>query len=261
MKAAILADIHGNSLALRNVIADIQALGGVDETWLLGDYAAIGPDPVGVLELIVSLPNARFIRGNTDRYLGTGESPWPGLPDVNRQPALAEMFIHVTRSFAWSSGAVAATGWLPWLEALPLNLHRMLPDGKRVLGVHAAPDTDDGMGISINTPDEELLALVRGVEADLLLVGHTHIPFDRQAGIIRVINPGSISNPFPPDLRASYVLLEADKAGYAVEFRRVDYDHQAVIEATQAVKHPACAYITAFMRGEVRKDWMKPEES
>ena len=55
--------------------------------------------------------------------------------------------------------------------------------------------------------------MVSDVEAELVLVGHTHLPFDRTVGNIRVVNPGSVSNPFPPDLRASYVILEADKNG------------------------------------------------
>ena len=45
--------------------------------------------------------------------------------------------------------------------------------------------------------------LLTGADADLVFVGHTHVPFDRRIDGVRVVNPGSISNPFPPDLRAS----------------------------------------------------------
>lgn len=256
MKAAILSDIHGNSIALENVLEDIQAT-GVEEYWFLGDFAAIGHDPVGVLERITTLPKARFIRGNTDRYLHTGELPWPTFPDVLKEPDLAQLHVHVARSFAWTTGAVGAAGWLPWFKDLPLDLGLTLPDGTRVLAVHAAPGTDDGMGININTSGEELHELISGLEADLLLVGHTHLPFDRSVGGVRVVNPGSISNPFPPDLRASYAVLEADRDGYRIEFRRVDYDRQAVIQAVQEVNHPASEYVTRFMKGENKKDWMK----
>jgi hypothetical protein len=48
-RIAILADIHGNSIALDAALADIEAKGGVDAYWLLGDYAAIGFDPAGAL--------------------------------------------------------------------------------------------------------------------------------------------------------------------------------------------------------------------
>ena len=45
-----MSDIHGNPIALDAVLADIEATGGVDEHWVLGDIVALGHDPVGVLE-------------------------------------------------------------------------------------------------------------------------------------------------------------------------------------------------------------------
>ncbi len=56
---------------------------------------------------------------------------------------------------------------------------------------------------------------------------------------VHIFNLGSVSNPMPPDLRASYAILETDAAGYHLESRFVEYDHQAVIAAVHAVKHPA----------------------
>ena len=50
MQIAIIADIHGNPLALDAVLADIERRGGVEGYWLLGDYCAIGFDPAGVLD-------------------------------------------------------------------------------------------------------------------------------------------------------------------------------------------------------------------
>ena len=257
MKIAILADIHGNSIALDNVLEDIQSMGGVDEYWLLGDYVAIGHDPIGVMERISNLSNARFIRGNTDRYLCTGELPWPQFTDVEKDPALARLHIQIARSFSWTTGAVSAAGWLPWFKELTLDMRFILPDRSRVLAVHAAPGADDGTGVDLNTPDGQLSNLVSGVDAKLVLVGHTHSQLDRTVGNIRVVNPGSISNPFPPDLRASYALLEADEQGYNINHRRVDYDREAVIKAVKEENHPAFEYITKFMRGENKKNWMK----
>jgi predicted phosphodiesterase len=142
-------------------------------------------------------------------------------------------------------------------QKLPLDARFTLPDRSKVLAVHAAPGTDDGMGISFNISDDDLLKLVSDAEAELVLVGHTHLPLDRIVGNIRVVNPGSISNPFPPDLRASYAILEADKNGYEISHKLVDYDREAVIKAIQEVNHPALEYISRFMKGQNKKDWMK----
>ena len=47
------------------------------------------------------------------------------------------------------------------------------------------------------------------------------------------MNVGSISNPLPPDLRASYVIVEANETGHTIEHVRVDYDHDAVVAALE----------------------------
>lgn len=257
MKIAILADIHGNSLALEKVLDDIQSNGGVDEYWFLGDYAAIGHDPAGVMERVSALPGARFIRGNTDRYICTGEIPGPPVAEAVKDPALIRQHIQLARSFSWTAGAVTAAGWLPWFQKLDLDMRFILPDGSRVLAVHASPGTDDGDGIDLNTSAEKLEQLVSGVDAELLFVGHTHVEIDKKVGSTRVINPCSVSNPYPPDLRASYGLLEADEIGYQYIPRRVDYDREAVIQAVQEARHPAADYIIRFMLGQNKKPWMK----
>jgi predicted phosphodiesterase len=66
-----------------------------------------------------------------------------------------------------------------------------------------APGLDDGLGIYPTLSDAELGALVHDAQADLVCVGHTHWPLDRTVAGVRVLNPGSISNPVAPDLRAS----------------------------------------------------------
>jgi predicted phosphodiesterase len=250
LKAAILADIHGNTLALEAVLQDLEKQGGVDEYWILGDLAALGPDPLGVLSRVAELPKAHFVRGNTDRYLVTGEHPGPDVQKILNNLDALNLKIRLANSFSWTVGAIAPAGWLPWLDELPLEMRQVLPDGTRLLAVHAAPGTDDGDGIRAQSSDDELRRLLSGVQADLVLVGHTHIPFNRMVDGVHLVNPGSVSNPFPPDLRASYAIFSGDLQGYAIEHRRVDYDRQAIIEAMRRVAHPSEAYITRFMRGE-----------
>ena len=250
LRVAILADIHGNPIALDAVLEDIEARDGADEFWLLGDLAAIGYAPLEVLQRLAALPQAHFIRGNTDRYIVTGELPGPPQELAQKDPKLFKKVIEVASSFAWTAGAVTTAGWGPWLAALPLEMRRQLPNGKRVLAAHAAPGTDDGNGIRNDTPDEELRNMIAGADADLILVAHTHVPFDRMIDGVRVVNPGSVSNPFSPDLRACYAFLTCSRENDSIELRRVDYNHQAAIEATLRSGHPAANYIAGFLRGE-----------
>src|SRR5205807_1213292 len=103
MRLAILSDIHGNPLALDAVLADIQSQGEVDAYWVLGDFAALGYDPVTPLEKLTALSHASFTRGNTDRYVVTGDLPVQ--PEQALQdPALLPEVIEAVRSFSWTRG-------------------------------------------------------------------------------------------------------------------------------------------------------------
>jgi len=249
MRLVILSDIHGNPIALDAVLADIQSQGEVDAYWVLGDFAALGYDPVTPLEKITALPHASFTRGNTDRYVVTGDLPVP--PEKALQdPALLSEVIEAARSFSWTRGYLSAAGWLDWLTNVPLEVRLTLPDGTRLLGVHAAPGRDDGPGIGPKHSDGELEQRLAGCEADLVIVGHTHVPLDRQVGEIHVVNLGSVSNPVTQGLQATYVLLDADEHGYHIQLRRVDYNREAVIKAIQHSRHPTPSFLIAFMRGE-----------
>src|SRR5438034_6685016 len=107
MRLAILSDIHGNPVALDAVLADIQSQSEVDAYWVLGDFAALGYDPVTPLEKITALSHASFTRGNTDRYVVTGDlpvQPEKALED----PALLPKVIEAARSFSWTRGYVSA---------------------------------------------------------------------------------------------------------------------------------------------------------
>ena len=248
MRLAVLSDIHANPIALDAVLADVAAQGGVDEYLVLGDLVALGYDPITVLQRLTLLPNVGFTRGNTDRYVVTGDRP----AATDRA-----VVIEMANSFSWTRGYITASGWFDWLRALPLEQRRALPDGSRLLAVHAAPGTDDGPGVNPEQSDTELLQLVADSASDLVLVGHTHWPLDRTAGPVRIVNVGSVSNPWAPDLRASYALVEAGPSGWSVHLRRVDYDRQAVVDAIHAVHHPTPTFLTGWFRGERRPSWQR----
>ncbi len=248
MRIAILSDVHGNPVALAAVLADVERLGGVDGYWVLGDLAAIGPDPAGAMDRLAALPGARFVRGNTDRLTVTG------LPEAHvreclaREPERLGHFLEESATLGWTRCALSA-GHLDRLAALPLELRTTLQDGTRVLCVHAAPGTDDGDGIHAGLSDHELAGILVAAGADLVLTGHTHRPLDRTAGGVRAFNPGSVSNPEGEDVRAKYALLVAGEQGYKIQPRRAAYDNAAVIAAVEAARHPSAAYITACMCG------------
>lgn len=254
MRLAVLSDIHGNSIALDAVLTDIQRQGGVDAYWVLGDLVALGFDPAGVLARLAELPNASYVRGNADRYLLSDEYliPTPAeLADAARLPRTVQL----AQDLAWTIGALNQTAWYETLSALPLEQRRVLEDGTRVLGVHASPGRDDGQGFHPLLSPAQQRDLLTDSAADLVFVGHTHWHMDLTVERTRVVNLGSISLPFPPDLRAKYSILQSGAGGYQIEHRRVEYDLRAAMDAVEQTRNPARAYILRSLRGENRPGW------
>ncbi len=192
MVLGLISDIHGNSTALNAVIDDAR-LFGVERWWVLGDIVALGPDPVGVLRTLEGLPNVEMIGGNTERHVVNGDRPFPGSHDVRSDPDLLDRLIEVEASFSWTRGVVTAAGYFDYLAGLRSELRLTLPDGTRVLGVHASPHSDDGQGIDTVINDGDLSDLLEGCAADLVFAGHTHDATDRLVEGRRAVNLGSLS--------------------------------------------------------------------
>jgi putative phosphoesterase len=203
-RVAALADIHGNLPALEAVLSDL-ARETVDLILVCGDVAS-GPLPAETLDVLRDLPRARFVRGNADRSLVTafdgGQlSSWPG-------PAADWCAAQLTREHRDFLASFS--------ETIPVSV-----DGLgRVLFCHGSPRSDEEMMTS-ETSDERLRELIADVDADVVVCGHTHMPFERPVGRVRVVNPGSVGMPYG-NPGAFWALL-----GPGVEYRRTDYDREA----------------------------------
>jgi predicted phosphodiesterase len=248
MRIAVMSDIHGNIVALDAVLADCRQVGDIDEYWILGDLVAIGPAPVDVLQRIDALPKARCIRGNTDRYIFAGDRPPPTIEEAAEDSSLLLPLVEVAGTMAWTQGALSQTGHIPWLADLPLEMHAVLQDGTRVLGVHSYPGSDTGLGFRVGERQAHYAQRLSLCEADLVLAGHHHRQLDVTIGTQRAVNVGSVSMSLD-DLQASYAIVDADDSGHRVELRRADYDRDAVIDHLQQLRHPGAGYIIRHLRG------------
>jgi predicted phosphodiesterase len=200
---ALLYDVHGNLPALEAVLADADSARA--ERFLLGgDYGVFGAWPRETVERLRDL-DAVWIRGNVDRWTASPED----APEAVR-PA-----VEACRELLGEELTAALGG-------LPETIRR-----EATLYCHASPESD--MRSFLPEPADDEAELLRGVDADRLVFGHTHLPFRREAeGGIELLNPGSVGMPLDGDHRASYVLLHDDGR---VDHRRVAYDHEASARA------------------------------
>jgi len=246
----IIADIHGNDVALRAVLKDASRF-GVDCWWALGDLVLFGPRPAEVLELLDGLPGIKMLRGNTDRYVLTGEQPAPHatLADAAVSIDLVERYAAMAAGIGWTRGVLDQAGLLGILDDLPAQLRLRLPSGTAVLGVHASPLADDGLGIDPVIADDELGRLLTGSGADIVIGGHTHAATDRMTCGIRALNPGSTGLPRTRGM-ASWLLLEVDGDAMTVTRRSVPFDASAVVTDLRARNHPNAEFVTSLLTSQ-----------
>ena len=67
--------------------------------------------------------------------------------------------------------------------------------------------------VSLNK--ESIIQEARSRGCDIVMFGHTHVPYLHQEDGITALNPGSISYPRQEGRRPSYIIMESDKEGEA----------------------------------------------
>jgi predicted phosphodiesterase len=233
---AVLSDIHGNLPALQAVLADAEAQGPVDAHWVLGDLAAFCPWPSESIATLRTLPDARFVQGNTDRYLVSGERPQMPVSSSKDWKRVSDRLARRDASFRWAVERLSYEDFR-FLRDLPSRLEAEVPGCGRVIAVHANA-LDDETFLDPDATDDELRSFFGGLKASLVLYGHTHRPFDRVLDGQRVVNPGSVGLPFDGDPRAAYLLVECGDTGCGVRRRRVEYDVERAVAAMELLDHP-----------------------
>ncbi len=64
----VTSDAHGHVAALRSAI-ELSGFGDRDELYVLGDMIDRGPDPLGVISYVRSLPNTHVLMGNHEQLM------------------------------------------------------------------------------------------------------------------------------------------------------------------------------------------------
>ena len=193
MRIVFLSDIHGNFPALCRAL-ELARRNRADRVVCAGDIVGHGPHPTEVVRLLVE-QEIEAILGNVDRkVLGLLQAP-------KKLKKRLEKKTHAPA--AWTALALGEAE-RAWLEGLPKQL-RFSAAGADVWVVHGSPLSDtDYIFPSITA---RALAAKLGEERPRVLVcGHTHIPFTKRIGGMRVINCGSVGRPYDGDPRGALAL-------------------------------------------------------
>jgi predicted phosphodiesterase len=230
MRLAIIADVHGNLLALEAVLADLRP-SAPDLVVNLGDLVSgpFQPEAAAAAQMALACPT---LRGNHDRWV------------VRDKPA--------GRTDALARGLLSAAS-LAWLADLPPTLR--LADGA-IFACHGSPAGGDEEYLLEDLAGERPVLASPGAiaprlagigDASIVLCGHTHLPRIVTIGGVLVVNPGSVGwaayrddRPAPHAVEvgsphARYAILTRTPSGWLPELRAVPYDWGEA--ACQAERH------------------------
>lgn len=196
MKIALFSDIHANLPAFEAFLADLDSR-KPDAVYCLGDMI--------------------------------GYNIWPNeiIAEIRRRgiATLAGNHDQKTKGYAYELVSAENRAYLNTLPAhIKLeypNLNIILAHGStRSINEYVLEDTDESY----------VLEMMTEAKADVLCVGHSHLPYHRIIGDRHVINIGSVGKPKDGDPRGCYVLLTLED-NIQIEFIRFAYDIEKAAEA------------------------------
>ena len=221
MKVAVLSDVHGFSIALDRVLADIATEPDIDLVIVAGDLCEGGPDPLGALTLLRE-SGAILLQGNTDRDLG----------ESSRN----------SKHFRFAESILGDEN-LEFLGSLPFS-HRVTPPGGTspdddLLVVHANPQNLD-RAIAPFTSVRQVNELIGETRAAVIAFGHIHIAYIRRLDRMTLIDVSAVGNPKDGDLRCKWGLITWDEtiSSWSVEHRFVTYPLAETIDQFNASDYP-----------------------
>jgi putative phosphoesterase len=228
-RITIFGDIHGNLAALEAVFANMAERGLDNNLYCLGDLVGYGTFPNEVIDFVRSRGIPTVI-GNYDQGVGLSSDDCGCAYKTEVEEERGK------QSIAWTNAHTTDDN-----KAYLRTLHSQIPlqlGDLRVLLAHGSPRKINEY-LYEERPAASIERIMDEAEADVLVVGHTHLPYHRVLPSGRhIINAGSVGKPKDNDNRAGYITLTVTGSDVSVEFIRVPYDIERTAQAIEATEMP-----------------------
>lgn len=229
MKIAVLGDIHGNIEALK--AAYDRAVGeNAEKVCHLGDLGGYAPFVNEVVDFLIE-HKIEGVQGNYDDAVANGKEHC-GCRYVD--PLQAQMS---TLSFEWTKRHASQRS-KDYMKSLPFVLC-LSSSGFMVKMFHATP-LKNNLYWHEDRDDRFFTDMGERASADVLIYGHTHVPYRKDIGGKTFINAGSVGKPKDKDNRACFALIETTARGVKADFIRVPYDIEKTAAAILGSGLPRC---------------------
>ncbi|HEY44581.1 MAG TPA: metallophosphoesterase family protein [Anaerolineae bacterium] len=226
MKFAVISDIHANQHALQAVWEDIENQ-SPDLVYCLGDLVGYGAFPNEVIEFIRDR-DISTVRGNYDEGVGFDMDDCGCAYKTVEEDRLGKL------SLLWTRQRTTAEN-KAFLQELPLQIRL---EGRRpyILLVHGSPRKINEY-LYQDRPKASFERIAKLAGTDVLLFGHTHLPYTKTINSTLFVNAGSVGKSKDGDPRGSYAILNTG-GRTKVEIRRVRYDVSAAADAIRETDLP-----------------------
>jgi len=223
MTFAIITDIHSNLESLKESLKIIDSNKNVNKIINLGDCFSLGPEPESTLELLNSIENCIFIRGNHDRYLieKIWEDEVPSMEGMDPNDPICKAIIQNEK---WTNDKIGNKG-IAFCKKMKVS-HTEIINKTLIDFTHAWYQRDDKPpsipealawrdSIIKNNPEIENVVLVHG---------HVHVPRHQVVENLTVLCQGATGLPFDRDKRGSVAFLTVKENEIFWNVKRFDYD-------------------------------------
>jgi putative phosphoesterase len=235
MKAALIGDVHANLPALEAVLAHANEA-GVQGIWHVGDFVGYGAYPEEVVERLRRAETLSIV-GNYDLKV----LKFKKKRDKWRRSKRPEKWL----AFKWAYENLSRQS-RAYLRSLPREM-RFEVERKRILLTHGSPASNEEH-LTPDTPEERFQELAHMADADVVVCGHSHVPFTRQVDGVWFINTGSVGRPDDGDPRAAYAILQLGPKRVEVRHYRVEYDVARAVAAIREHELPE-AFAQMLLQG------------
>ncbi|MHB8835836.1 MAG: metallophosphoesterase family protein [Candidatus Methylomirabilia bacterium] len=227
MRIGIVGDIHGNLAALSSVLSALRHC-GVSAILNAGDTVGNSAFPDECVALLEKA-QAIGVQGNYD------EAVAQQYADCGCGPATLSLARLREASLRWTQTRISDQtrshlrhlAVLRWLVFENRNL--LLTHGQ--VGDHGGPGLEREQRAWAQRAGE--------TGADIVVLGHSHLPRVEQLGRTTFVNPGSVGKPVDGDPRAACAVVEITPTAVHARILRVQYDIEANARALVAAGLPA----------------------
>ncbi|WP_432663872.1 metallophosphoesterase family protein [Wukongibacter baidiensis] len=220
MKIALISDIHGNLIALREVLLDIENR-NIDSMYCLGDLVGYGPFPNEVID-VMKEKGIPTVQGNYDEKVTKDSNRSSLANDEIGNLSIKEQIL------IWTQDNISKEN-IKWLESLPEKIEVEV-EGRKVLLVHGSPRRNNEYLYEGSTELDEIGEII---DVDVMACGHTHKAYHEIVNGIHMINSGTVGRPKDGSPDITYMIIDITDNNIETEMVKLEYDYEAVAKAIE----------------------------